>query len=389
MRKCENWLDTYMLYTEQSEAPDNYHLWCGISAIAAALRRQVWIDMGHFDVYPNMYIVLVGPPATRKGAAINIATRIMSKVGDIKVGSDAVTREALIQAIKQSENSSEMNGKIYLHSSLMLVSKELSVFLGNNNFELLSLLTDLYDAHDRWVYRTKHEGTDELNGVWLHLLAGTTPLWLTGSVPMNAIGGGFTSRVIFVVEHHKRKNTAIPELTDDEISLRRDLQYDLEQISMIKGKFSFSKEGKKWFKDWYDNKVDALSQDPRFQGYADRKHIHLLKVAMAIAASFEDKLVLEAQHLQMALQMLEQLEENMTDAFGAVGRNILAPDIDTVLQYIQDNGKLSRDQLLRSVWRDVNTRDVEKVLSILQDMKLIRRTADGGIIYYEMYKKEV
>jgi len=385
-RKCKNWLDTYMEYTKKAESPDTYHQWCGISIIAACLRRQVWLNMGHFEVYPNMYIVLVGPPGCRKNSAINIATKLAFKLDDVKFSADATTREALIRAIAGSEAKIELTEKKepYVHSSLTIISKELSVFLGTNNYDLLSLLTDLYDCHDKWEYRTKNMGIDTIRGVWLNMLAGTTPTWLVGSVPMNAIGGGFTSRVIFVVEDRPRHRNARPLLSEHEKKLQADLWYDLEKISMMKGEMNLDDSGEKWFIDWYEGNPLKSNNDIRFEGYYERKHIHLLKTAMIISASFSENRIITKEHLKSALYIIEQLEEKMVNAFGSAGRSIHAPDIDAVLKYVQDFKILSREQLLKSVWRDISPKDIDIVIATLIDMKLIKKTFNNGIIYYEL-----
>ncbi len=61
-----NWLEGYYHYTKHSEAPDLFHFWTGVSVVAGALRRQVWIDQRYFQWTPNFYIVLVGPAGVSK-----------------------------------------------------------------------------------------------------------------------------------------------------------------------------------------------------------------------------------------------------------------------------------------------------------------------------------
>ena len=60
-RILTDWLDNYMKYTENSEPHPRFRLWTGISVISACLMRKCKIPWGFFDIYPNMYIVLVGP----------------------------------------------------------------------------------------------------------------------------------------------------------------------------------------------------------------------------------------------------------------------------------------------------------------------------------------
>ena len=57
-----DWLSAFLDYTQFGEAPKHMYFWAGVSAIAGALRRKVWIDQAYFRWYPNFYICLVAPP---------------------------------------------------------------------------------------------------------------------------------------------------------------------------------------------------------------------------------------------------------------------------------------------------------------------------------------
>jgi hypothetical protein len=389
-RELKNWLDSYLDYTENTESPENYHIWCGISVLAAAMRRKVWLNMGHFEIYPNMYIVLVGPPGCRKNAAINIAIKLLQNIPEIKYSADAITREALIQVMNEAQTDDVLlNGKAYIHSSLTIISKELSVFVGTKNMDLLTLLTDLYDPHDKWVYRTKGKGINEIIGVWLNLLGGTTPAWLMGSIPMDAIGGGFTSRIIFVVEERSRKRVAFPFLTEADKLLQIKLLHDLGEIAMLRGEFKLTPEARDWFIAWYEPPVNELEIDLRFQGYYERRHVHLLKTAMIISASFSDDMVVKESHLKLALQSIEQIEGRMVNAFGSTGRSTAAADTGDVLNIIVKHRKgISRTDLIRKVWRDVSYGDLDNILKSLEEMGYVKKDLTGNSVKYKPILEE-
>lgn len=370
-----------MEYTAKSESPESYHRWCAMSIIASAVRRQVWIDMGFFRVYPNMYIVLVGPPGRcRKSVAINTATNLIQGLSDIRVSADAITREALIRAIKLSETQTEIGNKIYMHSSITIISKELSVFLGTNNSDLLSLLTDLYDNPDMWEYRTKNSGIDTITNVWLNKLAASTPAWLVGSVPLSAIGGGYTSRVIFVVEHDVRHKIAIPTLSKNEQILKHNLIADLEDISLTRGEFNLTSGAKEMYEKWYMDQGESIEQDARFWGYYERRHIHLLKIATIVAISSNSQGIVDEEHLIRATNYLYSIEPNMKEAFGAAGRSENAADIDQIIKIIQTMGSIDKQDLIGLTWRDISTDNFEKALMTLYKMGAIDQSIQNGKI---------
>ena len=62
-RILDSWIDNYLIYTDNSEPPRMFRLWSAISVIAAVLQRKCKLPWGTLTFYPNLYTVLVGPPA--------------------------------------------------------------------------------------------------------------------------------------------------------------------------------------------------------------------------------------------------------------------------------------------------------------------------------------
>ena len=96
MRNVSNWLDSYLNYAKAEEAPDAFHLWCALWAISAVIERKAWVDFGYFQVYPNMYIILTGPPASHKGTAAGMVLKFLTRVEGIHLGPDITTEQRLI-----------------------------------------------------------------------------------------------------------------------------------------------------------------------------------------------------------------------------------------------------------------------------------------------------
>ena len=60
-RKLNDWIDSYLEYTKNSEPPDLYKEWVAVSVVASILQRKCSLPWGDITFYPNMYIILVGP----------------------------------------------------------------------------------------------------------------------------------------------------------------------------------------------------------------------------------------------------------------------------------------------------------------------------------------
>lgn len=393
-RKAGDWLSTYLDYTENTEPPLSYHIWTGLSTIASALQRKVWIDWGHETIYPNMYIVLIGPSGRcRKGTAMNIGKALLREIKDVKITSESITREALIRLMKGSvANMSDPKNPsiIHMHCSITVFSEELSVFLGQNDIRFLSNLTDWYDSRDRWTYETKGAGKDSIEGVCVNMLGATAPDWLQSILPEEAIGGGFTSRIIFIVEERKGKTISNPSLSSEEYRMRERLLYDLEQIVLLKGSMAFTPEAQEMYENWYEEQDVQASRgnhpidDPRFAGYCERRPTHVKKLSMILSASRSNSMLIDVTDFERALELLRAAEAKMARTFGGLGSSQYGVITEKVLRYIEAHGRVSRSDLLKQLYRDIDPETLGIIETTLQHMhviKLIHKPVENETIY--------
>lgn len=381
-RENEDWIDAYMSFNERSEPPRMYHLWCAISVIAAAMQRKCKLEWGTLTFYPNMYIVLVGPSGRcRKGTAMGPALSFVEELG-IKLAAEAITREALIRELKNA-NYSDPDPTLGTlgtqHSSLTIFAPELTVFLGYHNHQLLSDLTDWYDCRSKWTYRTKNMGTDKIIGVFVNLIGATTPDLIRTTLPLDAIGGGLTSRMIFVFERNKYKTEPCPFLSADEMLLRKKLFADLEQIHQMRGKFSVTEDFLELWIKWYtENDGNPPFQDNMFAGYFERRPNHIMKLSMILNASRTNSMRIERCDLERAIDILERTEINMPATFAGVGKYEHADVISHVMEEIGMAKEISFDDLQARFFRDVNSFTMNQIIETLERMNFVTKVVTGG-----------
>lgn len=379
-RELGDWLSNYLRYTEWSEPPKSYHTWVGLSLISGALQRRCVLRWGFETIYPNLYVVLVGPSGrARKGIALGIGKDLLSDVSGVTIVPEAGSREALIRTMKDANyNFQDKDGKIRYHSSVVAFSEELSVFLGQNDIKFLSSLTDWYDSKDRWAYDTISRGKDFINGVCVTLIGGTAPDWLQSMLPQEAVGGGFTSRIIFVVEERKGKTVPEHKVTQEEMELRTKLLTDLNRINTLTGEFSFDPGGRAAYVNWYTKYDKALDQgnapvsDPKFSGYCERRATHLRKLAMVLSASRSDRLLITKDDIKRADEMLSAVEVKMAKTFGGVGRNAIGAQTHEVLETIKHLGMITRSNMVRRFYRDLSMDEMGQIEHLLEQSKLVK-----------------
>jgi len=378
-----NWIQTYLEYTEKSEPPSLYKEWVAVSVIASVLQRKCYISWGDLKFYPNMYVVLVGPSGrTRKGTAMGPGAAMLRELG-IPMAAEAITREALIRELKNSNDATVSMGKVLeLHSSLTIFSQELTVFLGYNNTALMSDLTDWYDCRDRWTYRTKNMGTDEIINVWVNLIGATTPELVQSTLPRDAIGGGLTSRIIFVYEKDKSKLSPAPFLTEKEIKLKQDLLIELERIGTLRGAFEPTDSFIDTYIDWYVKQAkNPPFEDSRFSGYIERRANHLFKLCIIHSASVRADKVVDEEVFHMALDLLERTEVNMVHTFAGVGKGQHTDVMSRIMQYIGLKGQVTYEELMKQFYFDADRTAMDEILSTLMAMKFCRQESSNNGVF--------
>lgn len=362
-RKLDNWLDAYREFTAGTESPPNFHLWVALGTLAAAMQRKVSMDAGYFDVHSNMYIILTSPPGrSRKSTALRIGKKLLAGLKDygqeIHFSTQASSVAALVRQLVAIPNKE--------HQSLTAFSSELGSLLGSKSVEMTDFLVDIYDCDPGWDKQTIARDLEKIEYPWFNMLAATTPQWLGDNLSKTAVEGGFVSRSVFIYED-TRLLVAFPELTPHQRELWKWLVHDLAVISKLKGRMVFSPEAKTFYKGWYEDPARLTTgyQDYRISGYYERKHIHVLKVAMALNVAASNSLVLERNSIEAAILLLNSIEPGMRRAFSAVGGNEHSTVIERVRDQVIQMQKVPYKRLLGSYIADVDKERFDKILDSL------------------------
>jgi hypothetical protein len=331
------------------------YFWVGVSAVAGALRRRVWIDQAYFKWYPNFYIVLVAPPGiVSKSTTASVAMSLLRKVPGIKFGPDVVTWPALVSAFAEGTETFLYGGLHHIMSAITLESSEFGNLLNPQDKQMVDLLVSLWDGKQgAFEKKTKHSGDDSVQNPWINMIACTTPSWIAGNFPEYMVGGGFTSRCVFVYADAKDHYVAYPgmHVPKDIHETEAKLVHDLEHIALnVVGEYTLSKSatewGESWYKHHYENRPENLDDD-RFGGYIARKQTHVHKLAMVLQASSTDSMVITPEILQTAHQMVSDLEPDMQEVFGRIGRTEVSIQAERLLQYVKRRGRAEYTELYR------------------------------------------
>jgi hypothetical protein len=341
-RVLKNWLTAYLDYAAVSEAPRIMHFYAGVGALGGALRRKVWIDMKRFIWTPNFFIIFVAPPGiVSKSTTADVAMDLLRQVPGIKFGPDVVTWPALVSAFAAAGESFQYGEDWIPMSPLTLVASELGNLLNPQDRDMVNLFINLWDGRKSLEKVTKGSGNDTVEAPWVNMLGCTTPHWIADNMPSATVGGGFTSRCIFVYADRKDKFVAYVDesVASTDAEKRADLIHDLEHISVhLTGPYAIERSAREWGRDWYERnwtQASSVSDDDRLAGYVARKQTHLHKLAIVIAASERDELVITKDDLILAETMLTSVEGDLDKVFSRIGRTEDSLQAERFIQFIR------------------------------------------------------
>ena len=158
-------------YLKDLESPNLFIDWGFYSMIATALQRRVWLYPDTFTLYPNLFTLLVGPPAAGKSRVISQVSEFVKHPSLIKrtpkkkkneveikpfypISADTITQEGLVRFIveecardffyKNGDNKKIRSS----HFSVGFMIEELGVLLRKNTDNIVNMLNQFYDSRD-------------------------------------------------------------------------------------------------------------------------------------------------------------------------------------------------------------------------------------------------
>ena len=370
-----------MDFTKNTESADCFHFWTAATMIGASTKRQVWMNMGFFDIFPNLYTILVGPSGAKKSVASDIGISIALKTG-LKKFSDKITGAALIKELSEAQEKrvNVTAEQVEFCSPLIIYSRELGVFMGSDAYGsgVIADLTDLYDCPPNWNKKTILRGLEPVPGPFLSMLAASTPQTLKDVIPQSAVGQGFTSRIMFVWASNRRKKIPIPTAMNKE--MEANLIHDLKEISSLRGAFQFDNAGAESFKKHYISRLEPEDEfiDERLRGYSSRKDTHIIKLAIILSLATKDELTITEKDVAGAIDAIKWLDQGLNSVFAGHGTSMTAEDTVRVFRQIEYAfkrfGYASQSELTKRNYYYLNAQELDGVVNTLLQADAIGET---------------
>lgn len=363
-----------------SEAPTIFHRWSCFSAIGALLGRQAYLPFGHSNIYPNQYVMLMGSPGARKGTAINIAKDLLRQAGYTRFGPDKSSKEKFLTEMKQFNDDDlgpldvEELEALTLDepSEIYVVAGEFTDFVGQNNMDFVTMLTNLWDNLPEYKNPKLTGKSVMVHKPTVNIIGGNTPQGFALAFPPEAIGNGFMSRLILV--HGEPTGTKITWPKASDAVMGAGLANHLREVKeRIKGEFTKGPGVEEIGDRMYKEAVEV--DDHRFKHYSSRRLIHLLKMAMILAAS-DLTMEINVGHMLKANTLLAFTEGKMPKALGEFGKSKFSEVANSIVE-ILSNAK--RPMSLQDIFKKVST-DISKLTDLGDIMKNLQHAGKVQLI---------
>lgn len=378
----EGFFGDYLAYVGESEAPDIFHRWVGISIVGTLLGRDYFLNFGLVgDIFPNQYVILQGDPGVRKGTALRIGTNLLKKVGYDKFAPDRMSRQAFLDEMHRLNAPPTELGALldYIPGEavfeMSIHASEFIDFIGQQDKDYLMLLTKLWDNEPEYANPKISKHSVTVNKPTVNMLAANTPEALALAFPPSTVSTGTFSRIIFVHSPPTGKKILIPPVPNK--ALEEGLVNHLTAIKAgVKGPANITAEAMEALSYIYAKQLPL--SDPRFSHYNERRIIHLLKLCLICSAMRISTTITEADVLE-ANTILGMTEYNMPAALGHFGRSRQSVTMHSVLEWVRkQKGLVTYPEIFKRFISDFNgEKDFQSSLMDLQQSSKLVAVRDG------------
>lgn len=408
------------------ESPTLFFAWNALWLLSTVLKREAWLRWYPNKLFPNLYVLLVAPPALcRKSSSMHIAINLLknlpkclsSTVESFRKTSQLITGkttpEGLLNALAPEERAflqksagdvPEKIIKVNKGSQVALSISELAVFLGKQQYNsgMVTLLTDLFDCKDEDSEISRGHGNKALTDIYVTLFGAITPEGMKMSIPEEAFGGGFMSRVVIAYSDTPTKIYSIPKPMPG-YPVWEDLKYKLAWIAEhAKGEYYLTPEAEAFYDRWYRQWKAHLFEVPDNQHKDNRLDSLILRVALLMRVQeYREGTEITEQNITDAKKLLEYTMRSGEHALEDVGATTYGKSYNAIKKYLLKRGSSTRRELSQYMSsRGITAQEITSVIDQLvvegsvaiylgESNTLLERSLGAGKERYTIISSEV
>ena len=385
----KSYINAFLEYTKDAESPTSYFRWSAVATIAAALRDNVWLELGLQKIYPNVYILLLSKHSsnTRKSVPLKISLKILREADCAQVLDGRKSFQGLIRRLGKTETELSSDGEEVRFkggASALLYSEELSANFVEDA-QLVDTLTDWFDYHDVWSNTLSNvESIRELRKVCISMLSASNEANIDSLYNQRAAEGGLLARTLVVMESRRRKKNSL--MYGRKAASIDPLVDQIRAISSLKGPFSITDDAKAEYDGWYNEIDDDKMSDTGIEG---RIPTIILKIAMIYSAAEALDMTITKHHIQKAIT-------DCVDLMVVTKRRMLGQGIQKnaasgkkILNMLWDSPgyQLQQYKVLQQLFGDMTKAEFDDFVEITAAGDIIKKVLIDGEIYLQLSER--
>lgn len=348
------------------------------------MERRLWVWTKGSALYPNLYVVLVGPPGVGKSAVLSQVERFLRTITELHVAPSSVSSASLVDSLVLANRKiirpNEQPSFVQFHY-LATVASELGVFLPQYDPLFMNSLTKFYDGEfyeeRRRTSAVKHV---KIDSPFLGLIGGTTPSYLNSFLPEGAWDQGFTSRTIFV---YSGEGVFTEIFGDEDTFGRLEAEYqsllaDLKRIFGLYGKMQWDADAAAAITQWNRAGLPPVPDHNKLAHYNTRRLAHVIKLCMVASVSRSNDMRITLDDYQTALGWLLEAETFIPDLFhshGVAGDTAAIDDAwDFIFRVYHKEGKkpVLEHRVVNFLRTKVPSHSIMKIIEIMERSGIIK-----------------
>ena len=353
-------LNEFLDYCEPYEIHRNYAFWSAIGLSGAVIHRKVYFLHGSIEIFPNVYVLMVGPQGNGKSTASGFARNLFRETcPDLAIGASTQSAEDIIVTMSKEDFVryflNELGETVEVRPYAFFIN-EFKNFIAFAPVRMLNFLSDMYDSKV-FDSSTIKRGLENVINPMVNILACENPDQLVKFMKNDVMTGGISRRFILVNElGYAKPRPKIPTLRNKDNPIWQKMVERIVNARKITGVFKWETSGYNFFEPWYLKKQASLNfiNNPSMQGYISTKHIQLFKICMLLDTMSDKPMLLFTEDLlQRGLALLDVIEPNMAKLSLSAGRNESLPAQQQILETLRMNGGfMAEKKLMKEVERE-------------------------------------
>lgn len=382
-RKTKDWIAEFVEFGRPFNTPKQFLEWGAVWQLSTAVGRQVGSRLRGQLLTPNLFIALLAGPGAGKSQAISAIRQVMLAACNISLIPASVTRAGLQDYMQENvQKRTAPDGSLMLSNECIALSEEMQGILPEHDIGHLTLYNELYDVRSIYKARTRSSGQIDLQSPYCSIITGAQPAFFATTLPEQAWGMGFMSRLIMVFGHQRTRTSAFEHEDVDRVQQTK-LITDLRDISKLYGYFKWDKGARALYETWWVEKGGPPTPMAKrlAMGYNSRRDLHFFKLAMAFSLSRSSELLVTEEDARRAIALLLQTENNMKHIFNEMSQAgatmALADVLETIKGDAAEGREVEESRLIHMLMQKFPSTQVHSIIDNMVKTGMLKQT--GGL----------